>query len=316
MPYMGSKNTIATSIVNMLPNGARLVDLFGGGGAITCCSLYLHKYKKVLYNEFNPLCEKLFEDAIKGKYNEKIFTPKFITRQEFNNHKNDDGYIKYICSFGNNGSNYMYSKENENIKHIAQDYVVFNKWNDYLSQFIDKEILTGGTIHDRRMEFNRKIRNRKIRNSKTNIQILELQQKLSSCERLQQLERFSKLTDLQQLSRSERLEKLEFSCGSYEDYHYQEGDIVYCDPPYGGTATYSDSFDYEKFLDWCATRPYEVFFSSYSTNYDKRFYIYWQEKKRVLLSKNKSNKCTKIETLYTNKPRKQEQYIWEQMSLF
>lgn len=316
MPYMGSKNTIATSIVNMLPNGARLVDLFGGGGAITCCSLYLHKYKKVLYNEFNPLCEKLFEDAIKGKYNEKIFTPKFITRQEFNNHKNDDGYIKYICSFGNNGSNYMYSKENENIKHIAQDYVVFNKWNDYLSQFIDKEILTGGTIHDRRMEFNRKIRNRKIRNSKTNIQILELQQQLSSCERLQQLERFSKLTDLQQLSRSERLEKLEFSCGSYEDYHYQEGDIVYCDPPYGGTATYSDSFDYEKFLDWCATRPYEVFFSSYSTNYDKRFYIYWQEKKRVLLSKNKSNKCTKIETLYTNKPRKQEQYIWEQMSLF
>ena len=306
---MGSKSKIAESIVNMLPNGARLVDLFGGGGAITCCSLYLHKYKKVLYNEFNPLCEKLFEDAIKGKYNEKIFTPKFITRQEFNNHKNDDGYIKYICSFGNNGSDYMYSKENENIKHIAQDYVVFNKWNDYLSQFIDKEILTGRTIHDRRMEFNRK-----IRNSKTNIQILELQQKLSSCERLQQLERFSKLTDLQQLSRSERLEKLEFSCGSYEDYHYQEGDIVYCDPPYGGTATYSDPFDYEKFLDWCATRPYEVFFSSYSTNFDKRFYIYWQEKKRVLLDKSK--KCTKIETLYTNKTRKQEQYIWEQMSLF
>ena len=153
---MGSKSSIAESIVNMLPNGIRLVDLFGGGGAITCCSLYLHKYKKVLYNEFNPLCEKLFEDAINGKYNEKTFTPKFITRQEFNNHKNDDGYIKYICSFGNNGSDYMYSKENENIKHIAQDYVVFNKWNDYLSQFIDKQILTGETIHDRRMEFIRK----------------------------------------------------------------------------------------------------------------------------------------------------------------
>jgi len=307
---MGSKSSIAELIVNMLPNGIRLVDLFGGGGAITCCSLYLHKYKKVLYNEFNPLCEKLFEDAIKGKYNEKTFTPKFITRQEFNNHKNDDGYIKYICSFGNNGSDYMYSKENENIKHIAQDYVVFNKWNDYLSQFIDKKILTGETIHDRRMEFNRK-----IKNSKTNIPILQLQQ-LYQCERLQQLEMFRKFTDLEQIERSEQLQRLEFSCGSYEDYHYQDGDIVYCDPPYGGTATYSDPFDYERFLDWCATRPYEVFFSSYSTNFDKRFYIYWQEKKRVLLNKDKSKKCIKIETLYTNNPRKQEQYICEQMSLF
>jgi site-specific DNA-adenine methylase len=300
MPYMGSKSKIAESIVNTLPNGTRLVDLFGGGGAITCCSLYLHKYKKVLYNEFNPLCEKLFEDAINGKYNEKIFTPKFITRQEFNNHKNDDGYIKYICSFGNKGSAYMYSDENEKIKHIAHDYVVFNKWNDYLSQFIDKKMLIGKTINDRRMEFIRLIKQKQPK-------MAQIQQ----LSRLEQLERYEKL---QQLENYNLFTNIEFFCGSYEDYHYQEGDIVYCDPPYGGTTTYSDSFDYDKFLNWCASRPYEVFFSSYSTNSDKRFYIYWQEKKRVLL--NKSNKCTKIETLYTNKPRKQEQYIWEQMSLF
>ena len=35
--YVGSKNTIAADIVNILPKGNRLVDLFGGGGAITHC---------------------------------------------------------------------------------------------------------------------------------------------------------------------------------------------------------------------------------------------------------------------------------------
>ena len=304
MPYMGSKSKIAMSIVNILPNGKRLIDLFGGGGAITCCALYLHKYKKVMYNEFNPLCEKLFEDAIKGKYNEKIFTPKFITREEFNAHKDDDGYIKYICSFGNNGSAYMYSSDNENIKHIAQDFIVFNKWDDFLGKFIDKKLLVGKTINDRRMEFIKMIKQKQPK-------MAQIQQ-LCQWERLQQLERFNQLSNLEQLQRWERLE---FNCGSYEDYHYQEGDIVYCDPPYGGTAEYSDSFNYSKFLDWCASRPYEVFFSSYDKNYDKRFYKYWQEKKRVLLSKVGTN-LKKIETLYTNKPRKQEIYVLEQMNLF
>ena len=31
LPYMGSKNLIAKSIVNALPKGERLVDLFAGG---------------------------------------------------------------------------------------------------------------------------------------------------------------------------------------------------------------------------------------------------------------------------------------------
>ena len=32
--YVGSKNTIAADIVNVLPKGERLIDLFGGGEAV------------------------------------------------------------------------------------------------------------------------------------------------------------------------------------------------------------------------------------------------------------------------------------------
>ena len=49
---------------------------------------------------------------------------------------------------------------------------------------------------------------------------------------LQQLQQLERLERLEQLERLERLERLEIHLGSYEDYEYQEGDVVYCDPPY------------------------------------------------------------------------------------
>ena len=38
-PYMGSKSKIAKQVINSLPAGKRLIDLFGGGGAITHCAV-------------------------------------------------------------------------------------------------------------------------------------------------------------------------------------------------------------------------------------------------------------------------------------
>lgn len=47
IPYMGSKNRIAEDIVDFLPSGKTLVDLFGGGGAITDCASKSGKWEKV-----------------------------------------------------------------------------------------------------------------------------------------------------------------------------------------------------------------------------------------------------------------------------
>jgi site-specific DNA-adenine methylase len=38
MPYQGSKNRIAEDIIDFLPKRKVLVDLFGGGGAISDCA--------------------------------------------------------------------------------------------------------------------------------------------------------------------------------------------------------------------------------------------------------------------------------------
>ena len=51
--------------------------------------------------------------------------------------------------------------------------------------------------------------------------------------------------------------------------------MVYCDPPYEGTAEYNkESFNHKEFYDWVASRPFEVFFSSYDNISDKRFLSY------------------------------------------
>lgn len=44
VPYQGNKSRIADIIINILPQGKRLVDLFGGGGAITHCGMLSGKW--------------------------------------------------------------------------------------------------------------------------------------------------------------------------------------------------------------------------------------------------------------------------------
>ncbi len=134
--FKGSKNYTAKEIIELLPRGNRLVDLFGGGGAITHCAIYNKKYNNYLYNELNPLIYQLFKDSILGEYNEKVFKPEFITREKFNELKKKDGYIKYIWSFGNNGTGYLFGKGKVEFKHKAHKFIVFKdkKGLEYLEK--------------------------------------------------------------------------------------------------------------------------------------------------------------------------------------
>ena len=90
--------------------------------------------------------------------------------------------------------------------------------------------------------------------------------------------------------------------GSYWDYEYKDGDVVYCDPPYEGTAGYNEAaaFDSKAFYNWVAAAPFPVYFSSYEIS-DSRFYPLWQKEKAQLLSGQGSGK-KKLETIYSNHP--------------
>lgn len=108
--YQGSKNAIAEDIICVLPAGKRLVDLFGGGAAISHCAVLSGKWQNVLYNDYNHLLVDLIKKAINGDYkNEK----RWISREDFFRLKHQDGYVKYCWSFSCSGENYLYSKEIE-----------------------------------------------------------------------------------------------------------------------------------------------------------------------------------------------------------
>lgn len=112
-PYMGSKNFIAEWVIDQLPSSDTFVDLFAGGCAITHCALLSHKYNHFIANDLDGSGLQLFIDAIKGKYkNEK----RWISREDFYKLKDEDPYVKWCFSFGNNGNAYMYSKEIEPFK--------------------------------------------------------------------------------------------------------------------------------------------------------------------------------------------------------
>jgi site-specific DNA-adenine methylase len=109
LPYMGSKNFIAEWVLSKIPPRTNFYDLFCGGGAITHAALLAKKHRRFFMNDLNPFSE-LFFDAVNGKYhNEK----RWVSRETFEREKTKDPYIAFVWSFGNNGDDYLYSKEVE-----------------------------------------------------------------------------------------------------------------------------------------------------------------------------------------------------------
>lgn len=261
MPYQGSKNQIAEKILFYLPSGKRLVDLFGGGGAISHCASLSYKWESVLYNELNPLVYKAFKMAINGEFKDE---KRWISHEEFMRLRDTDPYVAICFSFGNDMSTYAYSKEKEPWKKALH----------YARVFKDNSLL-------REMGIN-------------------------SVESLQRLQRLQRLEHL----------PIETINGSYTDYIYRDGDVVYCDPPYENTdcGVYG-GFDSEAFYTWVESRPYTVYFSTYEMDkLNSRFYKCWEEDKRVLLGDD--NALTKRECIYTNRePSKMSLYA-TQLYLF
>ena len=269
VPYQGNKSRIADIIINVRPEGKRLVDLFGGGGAITHCGMLSGKWESFLYNDINEMITGLFIDAIYGKYaNER----RVITRDEFNDLKNTDAYVKYIWSFGNNGLAYLWGKDTEDIKCTAA------------------HALMDETLTERRLAY---------------MHFVQMLKKNLSDYRLEPVERLQSLEHLQGLQQLEALQRLEVCNISYEDYKHESGDVVYCDVPYeqtnkGKCDDYGIDFDSLKFYEWVKSRDYQVFFSSYEIS-DDSFYKLKIKSVMSLIGATTNGKFVN-EYLYSNKP--------------
>lgn len=157
LPYMGSKNKLAEEIVNFLPQKKVLVDLFGGGGAISVCASQSGKYEKIIYNELNSLISETFQKAINGEYENEC---RWVSREEFEKLKKTDGYVAICFSFSNNCNTYMYGPKIEPYKRAYHYAIVFDDFRPFNELFDDettekiKKSVEGITdLKERRIKF-------------------------------------------------------------------------------------------------------------------------------------------------------------------
>lgn len=51
LPYVGNKSQKAQKIIEVLPQGERLIDAFGGGGSISLHAAVSKRWEQVIYND-------------------------------------------------------------------------------------------------------------------------------------------------------------------------------------------------------------------------------------------------------------------------
>ena len=225
IPYLGSKSRIAEWVVENLPPADTLVDLFAGGCAVTHAAMLSGKFGHFIVNDISDAPE-LFIDAANGKYAGETRIP---TRDEFFAQKDNDPYIRYLFSFGNNGCDYLFSRDLEDVKVTASRmlvepdletrYRLYSKFIRLLDDKLTKRQLVG----------------------------------LEPCQRMLAFERLQSLQSLQSLRRD------------YREVDMPDDSTVYCDPPYRNTNCRGyPGFDHDDFDGWLASCGHLVIVSEYT----------------------------------------------------
>lgn len=284
IPYQGSKSKIIDQIAMCIPGATHFYDLFGGGFAATHYMMLRRSQSFDIfhYNELRPGLPDLIVDAIKGKYSYKNFTPEWISRERFHAEKESNPYIKIIWSFGNNGDSYLFGEDIEDQKRSMHMAVVYDEFDDlFVKNFNFKEWPKSlKSINGKRL-FLKEANRRNINGFRKDLQ------------QLQQLERLQRLDSIKNVP----FYKLKTSNSSYLDVLIEKNSVIYCDPPYKGTADYGNEFDHDQFFEWSASHKTPVFISEYNIEH-KWIHLLKTIKHRSSFSKDANNPV--IEKLYCN----------------
>lgn len=287
IPYKGSKSKYAEQILSYIPSADNFYDLFCGGGAITHCALLQNRWENYIMNDISKGLTQLFLDAVNGKYKNEN---RFISREEFYELKDNDAFIRYIWSFSNNGRDYMYGKNIEQIKRLSHNAVIYGDIKP-LEESINADLsflLKIDDLSQRRKSLYRYIKN--IRRERS---------------------------DLEHLERLEQTNNLACFSQDYRSVEIKPNSVVYCDIPYKDTNGYGrktnkSSCDYDYFYDWAENQTEPVFISEYAMP-DNRFRCIMEIEKTSCYSATNNNKKT-VEKLFI--PRCQEDVSIKQLSLF
>jgi len=300
IPYMGSKQKLVDKVVpfilNRHPDADSFYDLFGGGGSVSLYVVRKYPHLDVLYNERSKAISALMQHLKDGGG----IPLDFVTRAEFEQkYKGDDWYaglLQCAWTFGNNQKGYLYGLPIQDFKQALSELVVTGKgdieWLEQTADDINKK------------EYGKSVRTKIYLNPKR--YTTPYQRRIVVAKQIPNvgaLQHLTRLERLQQIANMPGISTLGISAGtSYDEVPIIGArPVVYCDPPYEGTAEYREgAFNHKEFYDWVMSRDYPVYVSSYSVS-DPRLKRVKAINTRSLLNSSRSKESTyNYENIYWN----------------
>ena len=279
LPYVGNKGQKAQRIIDLLPDGERFVDVFGGGGSISLTASNSGRWDKVIYNEKRKYVVDLLKALIYDTPHIDLEKYVYITRKEFFDWKDNKPdsvertLILLSWSFSNNMKDYLWGKRIENEKLVLTRGLFFGDTGTvYDDLFLKASELE--TIREKYAFYH-----------KWRIKYMGLSGRVGQLQQLQRLER------LQQLQQLERLQQLEFINGDYRNLDIKKDDVVYCDPPYVNTNKFYGEFNNNDFDKWMNELPTnEIYISEYTVLPNTEIVSYLGKKHNFVSTQGDSRK--------------------------
>lgn len=256
LPYVGNKGQKAEKIIDILPAGHRLIDVFGGGGSISLTAANSGKWDEVIYNDRRKTVVNLLKALIEDSPHFDLMKYVYMNRETFYNWRDnmpdsiERTLVLTVWSFSDNLHDYLWGKKIEKEK-LQLTRAIF--WGDTGTRLdgLYSYAKSETSILGKYRLFH------KWRRDKRDIS--------SNCDMLQQLLRLRKFERLQQLEKLQQLERLKYSVLDYRSLDIKPSDIVYCDPPYIGTDQNYGGFDDDAFQNWLAKCPAkQIYISEYT----------------------------------------------------
>lgn len=228
LPYVGSKNKIAKTIIDFLPPADHFYDLFSGGCAITHAAILSNKYKTFHVNDINIQYPAYFADIISGK---RKVSYSIYNRNDFHNSKNDNVECATCWSFGNDLHSFLWGKDIEEQKILVC------------------KMLLSENIHERYTFYKKFIKHINANNFK-----------IQSLNNIQSIANLLRISDIEK-----RNINIEITGLDYRDVKIEHNSVVYCDPPYKNVYKgYNVKFNHDQFYTYLRTVPFPVYISEYN----------------------------------------------------
>lgn len=221
LPYQGSKNVIAERILKCLPSGTNFVDCCCGGGAILQAAVASGKYKTVTGYDINKSIIGLLKavmvdcDTIDYEHFPMVSKAQFYEARD-RDASLEDWLIKYTCSFGFKGTEYLWGESRMKWKTLTHNAVMLPTAEERRNAL--RDLLTA-IVKEKPSD-----------------------EELKNITHIEQLTNLNRIREVELAMKSCKNKcKLQVFCKSMFDIPYEDFDVIYFDPPYAGTTPYNRS---------------------------------------------------------------------------